>query len=85
VRQQNEVVDPAGAEVGCSFDANGHVLTTTLVGRRLVREWDPFGGNKRTWHETLDHHGRVRQVRPVTDGPKVHYMFDEFGKFTGSW
>ncbi|MBS2534268.1 hypothetical protein KGQ20_15970 [Catenulispora sp. NF23] len=35
-----------------------------MVGRRLVREWDPATGAKRTWHETLDGAGRVRQVRP---------------------
>ena len=30
-----------------------------MIGRRLVREWDPKTGMKRTWHETLDGSGAV--------------------------
>ncbi|MFI1649681.1 RHS repeat domain-containing protein [Streptomyces avidinii] len=59
-----------------------------MIGRRLVREWNPVTGNSRTWHETLDGAGRVRQVRPdvkFTGGKKVHYVFDILGKFTGKW
>ncbi|MCQ4083999.1 type IV secretion protein Rhs [Streptomyces sp. RB6PN25] len=59
-----------------------------MIGRRLVREWDPMTGNKRIWHETLDNEGNVRIVRPdvnVTGGKKVHYMFDKDGKFTGTF
>jgi len=56
-----------------------------MVGRRLVREWDPWSNAIRTWHETLDGAGTVRQVRPVTDGPKVHYRFDANGNYIGSW
>jgi hypothetical protein len=59
-----------------------------MVGRRMVREWDPATGAKRTWHETLDQQGRIRQVRPdvsATGGEKVHYTFDAEGNFTGSW
>jgi hypothetical protein len=56
-----------------------------VVGRRLVREWDPETGYKRTWHETLDQNGRVRIVRPETGGPKAHYFFDEYGGYEGSW
>jgi hypothetical protein len=51
-----------------------------MLGRRLVREWDPATGVKRTWHETVDHSGTVRIVRPQTDGNKVHYHFDQHGK-----
>jgi filamentous hemagglutinin len=54
-----------------------------MAGRRLVREWDPSTGNSRTWHETLDHSGVVRQVRPETGGPKVHYFFDAEGNYGG--
>jgi hypothetical protein len=56
-----------------------------MVGRRLVREWDPSSGATRTWHETLDGNGNVRIVRPETGGSKIHYYFDEFGNYGGSW
>jgi len=56
-----------------------------MIGRRLVREWDPSSGASRTWHETLDGNGTVRIVRPETGGPKTHYYFDEFGNYGGSW
>ncbi|MFF9819668.1 DUF6531 domain-containing protein [Streptomyces sp. NPDC014006] len=59
-----------------------------MIGRRLVREWDPATGAKRIWHETLDAEGRVRIVRPdvkVTGGKKVHYQFDRNGKFVGTF
>lgn len=35
-----------------------------MAGMRPVREWDPVTGKTRTWMETVDHSGRVRQVRP---------------------
>ncbi|MER5645593.1 polymorphic toxin-type HINT domain-containing protein [Streptosporangium sp. NPDC002524] len=56
-----------------------------MAGRRRVREWNPASNEKRTWHETVAHDGQVRQVRPETGGPKVHYTFDKCGKYTGSW
>uniref|UniRef100_UPI00374E0B94 RHS repeat-associated core domain-containing protein n=1 Tax=Streptomyces millisiae TaxID=3075542 RepID=UPI00374E0B94 len=59
-----------------------------MVGRRMVREWDPATGAKRIWHETLDQQGNVRIVRPdvnVTGGEKVHYTFDVDGNFTGTF
>jgi len=64
-----------------ALDAKGR----TMAGRRVVREWDPATNRTRTWHETIDHSGRVRVVRPETGGPKVHYMFDESGNFTGTY
>ena len=33
-----------------------------MAGRRLVREWNYKTGRTRTWHETLDHAGRIRIV-----------------------
>lgn len=54
-----------------------------MAGRRLVREWSPETGATRTWHETLDRLGNVRQVRPETGGPKVHYVFDANGQYVG--
>ena len=51
---------------------------------RLVREWNPETGAKRTWYETLDHNGTVRSVRPETGGPKVHYIFDADGNYIGT-
>jgi hypothetical protein len=59
-----------------------------MAGRRVVREWNPTTGQKRTWHETVDHNGRIRQVRPDTKfngGVKVHYRFDSNGNFIGKW
>ncbi|KZB80374.1 hypothetical protein AVL48_12800 [Amycolatopsis regifaucium] len=59
-----------------------------MLGRRLVREWDPSTGVTRIWHETLDHAGNVRIVRPdvdVTNGKKIHYSFDSLGNYTGRW
>jgi len=59
-----------------------------MVGRRLVREWDPATDATRIWHETLDGAGNVRIVRPdvsVTGGKKVHYKFDSEGNFTGTF
>ena len=55
-----------------------------MSGARLVREWNPASGGKRTWMETLDQSGTVRSVRPETGGPKVHYIFDANGNFTGT-
>lgn len=55
-----------------------------MIGRRLVREWDPATGLKRTWHETLDAAGTVRQVRPqLTE--RIHYLFDAAGKYVDKW
>lgn len=53
-----------------------------MAGRRMIREWDPGSGLKRTWHETLDHDGNVRVVRPQTnDLNKIHFVFDNKGNF----
>lgn len=54
-----------------------------MVGRRLVREWNPATDATRTWHETLDQAGRTRIVRPETGGAKTHYLFDEAGNYAG--
>lgn len=57
-----------------------------MTGWRTVREWNPATGNKRTWHETLDNYGNIRQVRPeFNNGTKTHYLFDKNGKYTGKW
>ncbi|WYU49949.1 T7SS effector LXG polymorphic toxin [Bacillus sp. FSL K6-0047] len=59
-----------------------------MAGRRVVREWDPATGRKRTWGETVDHNGNIRQVRPnteFTNGVKVHYIFDKNGNYIGRW
>lgn len=56
-----------------------------MAGRRVVREWNPSTGRKRTWHETVDRNGRIRQVRPETGGSKVHYRFDKNGRYIGKW
>ncbi|MFI0449616.1 polymorphic toxin-type HINT domain-containing protein [Actinomadura sp. 6N118] len=59
-----------------------------MIGRRLVREWDPGTDATRIWHETLDGFGNVRIVRPdvnATGGKKIHYLFDVDGYFTGTF
>lgn len=56
-----------------------------MAGRRRVREWNPQTGHKRTWHETLDHEGNIRIVRPQKNGEsKIHYLFDSNGNFAGA-
>lgn len=56
-----------------------------MIGRRLVREWDPQTGLKRSWHETMDQSGNIRIVRPeMNDGNKVHYIFGSNGIFEGT-
>jgi len=56
-----------------------------MIGRRTVREWDPATDMKRTWHETVDSQGRVRQVRLIDPGPNLHYLFDADGRFVKRW
>lgn len=59
-----------------------------MIGRRVVREWNPETDSTRIWMETLDHAGNIRIVRPdvkFTGGKKVHYVFDALGKFTGTF
>lgn len=55
-----------------------------MKGARLVREWDPSTGNKRTWYETIDHTGNIRSVapKPVTR-EKNHHIFDIDGNYKG--
>ena len=55
------------------------------AGARVVREWVPSTGKKRTWIESLNQNGRIIQVRPENGGPHVHYMFDDQGNYTGKW
>jgi hypothetical protein len=55
-----------------------------MAGRRIVREWDPISGLKKTWNETLDHNGKIRIVRPQRDDNiKIHFLFDKNGKYKG--
>jgi hypothetical protein len=54
-------------------------------GARVVREWTPSTGKERTWIVSLNHNERVIQVRFENGGPKVHYMFDDQGNYTGKW
>ncbi|BDR55742.1 RHS repeat-associated core domain-containing protein [Xylocopilactobacillus apis] len=55
-----------------------------MQGARLVREWDPATGNRRTWYKTVDHSGRVRSVapKPVVH-EKNHHIFDSNGEYMG--
>jgi hypothetical protein len=55
-----------------------------MAGARVVREWDPASGAKRTWIEAVDQQGSVRIVRPETGGEKVHYVFDAEGNYVGT-
>jgi hypothetical protein len=54
-----------------------------MMGRRVVREWNPSTNAARTWMETLDHAGRIRIIRTEVSGTKVHYTFDEAGRLSG--
>ena len=55
-----------------------------MTGRRMVREWDPKNGLRKTWHETLDGNERIRSVRPeYNDGVKRHFIFHEDGSYGG--
>ena len=54
-----------------------------MAGARVVREWDPITGSKRTWIETLDQRGAVRSVRPEAGESKVHHVFDAEGNYVG--
>ncbi len=56
-----------------------------MIGRRVVREWNPANGGTRTWMETLDGAGSIRIVRPEAGGSKVHFMFDKSGNFIKKW
>jgi RHS repeat-associated protein len=57
-----------------------------MIGRRVVREWNPSSGLKRTWMETLDGSGNIRIVRPQFGNTKgIHYGFDKYGNYIGSW
>lgn len=56
-----------------------------MIGRRVVREWNPASSGTRTWMETLDVNGRVRIVRPETGGRKFHHMFDQIGNYSRKW
>ena len=55
-----------------------------MQGARLVREWNPATGKTRTWYETLDHAGKIRQVHPKYNN-LPHYKFDASGKYIGKW
>ena len=55
-----------------------------MQGARLVREWNPATGNTRTWYETLDNAGKIRQVHPKYNN-LPHYKFDSNGKYIGKW
>jgi len=55
-----------------------------MQGARLVREWNPTSGNTRTWYETIDHSGTIRQFHPKYDNLN-HYTFDIHGKYKGKW
>ena len=56
-----------------------------MAGRRVVQELNLSIGNIRTWQETLDHVGNIRQVRPQLGPSKTHHMFDVNGNYTGMW
>jgi hypothetical protein len=57
-----------------------------MMGRRMVREWNPEKGLYRTWHETLDVNANIRIVRPQSiNNAKTHYNFDKNGLFSGEW
>ena len=70
------------------FRYYGNIKSATkageMQGARLVREWNPATGNTRTWYETIDHAGKIRQVHPKYNN-LPHYKFDVDGKYIGKW
>lgn len=53
---------------------------------RMVREWNPATGGKRTWFETINQNGGVIQIRPeFGTGVKTHYLFNGTGGYLGKW
>jgi hypothetical protein len=56
-----------------------------MIGARVIREWNPVSNTTKTWMETLDQSGMVRIIRPENGGPKIHYMYDALGNFTGAY
>ncbi len=56
----------------------------TMAGARKVKEL-ASNGKKRTWYETLDKSGKVRQVSPKDNRGYRHYMFNAKGKYIGRW
>jgi hypothetical protein len=80
------LVDPGLAEKQRFTHMSNTDKLGEMAGRRYVHEFDPVSGRSRGWHETVDHAGTVRQVRPeLNDGAKKHYRFDSNGNYTGSW
>jgi YD repeat-containing protein len=53
-----------------------------MAGARLVREWDPATGVKRSWYETIDHSGTTRSIAPKPPtAAKNHRIFDSNGNY----
>ena len=57
-----------------------------MIGARKVTQFNPRTGMSKSWNETLDSAGRVRQVRPLKGNIKTkHYRFDKNGRYVGKW
>jgi superfamily II RNA helicase len=57
-----------------------------MKGRQYVHEFNTLNGNSRGWHETLDQHNKVRQIRPqINNSSKTHYLFDVNGNLEKIW
>ncbi|WAL68789.1 hypothetical protein ORV05_13790 [Amycolatopsis cynarae] len=74
-----------GAVTVVGGEVDGPAVTFIHLFVGLAQTRNP--GRSRMWQETLDHDGRIRQVRPhnPNGGPKVHYTFDADGNYTGKW
>lgn len=57
-----------------------------MIGARKVTQFNPRTGMSKSWNETLDSAGRVRQIQPLKGNIKTkHYRFDKNGRYVGKW
>lgn len=56
-----------------------------MAGSQKVREFNSLTGKARSWYQTVDHAGKIRQVRPFDGKGYRHYTFNSKGRYTGKW
>ncbi len=56
-----------------------------MAGAQRVKEFNPATGKTKSWYQTVDHAGKVRQVRPFDGKGYRHYKFNTKGKYIGRW
>lgn len=56
-----------------------------MAGGQKVKQYNPRTNQTRSWYQTVDHRGKVRQVRPFDGKGYRHYTFNSQGRYTGRW